>query len=100
MQDDAVTIAPDVHKIVYEDEHMRMLDVRVVPGAHAAMHRHPKNVVYVIKGGALEFTSPSGETQTVTFQDGQITHLPESQHAVENKSSAEVHAIQIEFKTT
>lgn len=98
MKNDAVSAAPDIHKLVYEDDHMRMLDVRVAPGARAGMHQHPKNATYIIKGGTLRFTDEHGATKDVTFTDGQLAHMPETLHAVSNLTASEVHAIQIEFK--
>lgn len=98
MPNDAVTVAPNIHKLVYDDEHLRMLDVRVKPGEKAGMHRHPRNITYILKGGTLRFTDEAGKTKDVAFADGHTAHMPETLHAVENIGSTEVHAIQIEFK--
>ena len=98
MKDDAVTIAPDIHKLVYDDEQLRVLDVRVAPGAKAALHRHPRNITYILKGGTLRFADEKDVTKDVTFQDGHTAHMPETLHAVENIGTTELHAIQIEFK--
>ena len=77
---------------------MRMLDVRVKPGEKAALHRHPKNATYIIAGGTLRFADEHGATRDVSFTDGQIAHMPETLHAVENIGATELHAIQLEFK--
>ena len=98
MHDDAVTVAPDIHKLVYDDEQLRILDIHVPPGAKADMHRHPRNITYILKGGTMQFTDTAGKTTDKTFHDGQTVHMPETSHAVENIGSTEVHAIQIEFK--
>ena len=96
--DDAVTIAPDIHKLVYDDEQLRMLDIHVKPGEKAALHRHPRNITYILHGGTLRFTDEKGETKDVTFEDGHVAHMPKTLHAVENIGPTELHAIQIEFK--
>ncbi|MEK7615627.1 MAG: hypothetical protein AAB420_00295 [Patescibacteria group bacterium] len=96
--DDAVTIAPDIHKLVYDDEELRILDVHVKPGEKAGMHRHPRNITYILKGGMLRFTDETWKTKDVTFADGHTAHMPETLHAVENTGQSEIHAIQIEFK--
>lgn len=36
--DDAVTIAPHLHEVIYEDDKMRILKVTVKPGDTADMH--------------------------------------------------------------
>ena|SRR3989344_9523425 len=99
LHDDAVTIAPDIHKLVFENEQFRMLDVKIKPGEKAGMHRHPRNVTYILSGGTLRFMDEVGNTKEVTFTDGHTASMPETLHAVENIGSSELHAIQIEFKT-
>lgn len=98
MNDDAVTIAPDIHKLVYDDEQLRILDVLVKPHAKAGLHRHPRNITYILTGGTLRFTNDASETNDVTFQDGHTASMPETLHAVENIGSSDWHAIVIEFK--
>ena len=98
MKNDAVTVAPDIHKLVYDDKRFRMLDVRVKPGDKAGFHRHPRNMTYILAGGTLRFTDQAGATKDVEFTAGQTVHMPETLHAVENIGSSEVRAIQIEFK--
>lgn len=96
--DDAVTIAPDIHKLVYDDKQLRILDIRIKPGEHAALHRHPRNITYILKGGTLRFTDDVGKTRDVVFADNQTGHMPETLHEVDNIGQREIHAIQIEFK--
>lgn len=98
ISNDAVTVDPKVHKLVYDDEQLRILDVRIKPGEHAALHRHPRNITYILIGGTLRFTDEHGMTKDVTFADGHTAHMPETLHAVDNIGTTELHAIQIEFK--
>ena len=77
---------------------MRMIDVRVKPGEKAALHRHPRNITYILTGGTLRFTDEAGQIKDTMFEDGHVAHMPETLHAVENIGSTEIHAIQIEFK--
>lgn len=98
MHYDAVTVAPKVHKLIYEDEQLRMIEVQIKPGEQAAMHRHPRNVTYILQGGTLRFTDKAGAIKDVTFAEGHTASMPETSHAVENIGSTDVHAIQIELK--
>ena len=52
-QDDAVSAAPEVHKAVFENDKIRVLDVVVPKGYKSASHWHPKNMGYVLKAGKL-----------------------------------------------
>jgi quercetin dioxygenase-like cupin family protein len=98
MQNDSVTIAPHIHKVVFEDDNTRVLEVSVKPNDKAEMHAHPKNIVYVIKPGTLEFTNQQGESKQVNLTEGQVISSNETTHAVKNIGDSEVFAVQIEFK--
>lgn len=98
MHDDAVTVAPNIHKLVYDDDQLRILDIHLKPDSKAGFHRHPRNITYILKGGTMRFTDKAGKTKDTTFADGHTAHMPETSHAVENIGTTEIHAIQIEFK--
>lgn len=96
-QDDAVTVAPEVHTVVFENDEIRVLDVVVPPGYKSGLHWHPKNMGYVLVPGALRFTLPDGAVKDVELSLNQITQ-GEGAHIVENIGTTEVRVIQIEFK--
>src|SRR5260370_34825866 len=68
---DAVTVAPDVYTVLFENERVRVLDVRMAPGQSSTRHSHPDGVWYVLapmkarfisaEGGAAEAGIPAGE---------------------------------------
>ena len=96
--DDAVSVAPGLHETIFEDDAVRVLRVTVPAGASAAMHWHPRNINYIITGGALRFTKPDGTVADVELRAGQVTSSPESSHAVENIGQTEVRTVQTELK--
>ena len=96
-QDDAVSAAPEVHKAVFENDKIRVLDVVVPKGYKSASHWHPKNMGYVLKVGKLRFTLPDGAVKEVQLTEGQVTS-GEGSHIVENIGDTEVRVLQIEFK--
>lgn len=99
-QDDAVTIAPHLHTIIFEDDKMRVLKVSVKPGDKAEMHWHPRNINYVLSSGTLRFERPDGTSSDVTLTEGQVTSAPnESSHVVENIGDCIVETIQVELKS-
>ncbi len=96
-ENDAVSIAPEVHKVVLENDSIRVLDVIVPPGYKALSHWHPKNNCYVIDGGKLHFTLPDGTAKDAELVKDQVTQ-GEGEHIVENIGDTTVRVIQIEFK--
>ncbi len=98
MYKDAVTVAPDLHEVVFENNEVRMLKVSVAPGAIAAMHTHPRNINYVLSAGKLRFTSPEGQVREVELFEGQVIDGQATVHRVENIGDMMVQTIQTEFK--
>jgi oxalate decarboxylase/phosphoglucose isomerase-like protein (cupin superfamily) len=96
--DDAINIAPDFHKVIFEDDKVRVLKVTVPVGASAAMHWHPQNSNYVVGGGLLRFERPDGSVSDVELSVGQVTSAPEGLHAVQNIGTTGVQTIQTELK--
>lgn len=97
--DDAVTIAPHLHEVIFENDKMRVLKVTVKPGDKADMHWHPENINYILRPGKLRFTKPDGSTADIELTEGQVTSSPESLHAVENIGETEVQTVQVELKS-
>lgn len=96
---DAVTAAPAIHQVVFENDEIRLLRVTVGPGAKAEMHSHPRNLNYVTQGGRLRFTSPEGQVREVELTEGQVLDSQAAAHEVENVGSSTVETLQTEFKT-
>lgn len=96
-QDDAVGAAGEVHKAVFENDKIRVLDVVVPKGYKSPSHWHPKNMGYVLTAGKLRFTLPDGVVKDVALSEGQVTS-GEGSHIVENIGETTVRVLQIEFK--
>lgn len=97
-ENDIVTIAPQQHEIIFENDKIRILKVTVEPGDKVGMHRNPENINYILKSGTLRFTKPDGSMEDVGLSEGQVIPAPESSHAVENIGDTEVQTISIELK--
>ncbi|KQS03741.1 hypothetical protein ASG11_05355 [Sphingomonas sp. Leaf357] len=107
---DAVVAAPNSHRVLLEDEQIRVLRVEVPPGVTEPVHDHrwpsvmyferPQPITYItytlIDGKPVEterFDAPAFTTsQTVRGE-------PEGLHAVTNRGQAPFVAIRIEFKS-
>jgi len=95
---DAVTIAPEVHKILFENEKVRVLDVYLPIGRKTKMHWHPENVSYIIQGGEMRVMKVAGMVNEVKLIAGKVMAGTEGEHIVENIGSSDIHTVQVEFK--
>ena len=98
MPGDAVKIAPDVYKVVLENERVRVLDVRTKPGDTSAMHGHPDMVGYAVSDCTWMLTPPNGEPARVELKAGETFFLETVEHTAEDVETSESHAILIELK--
>jgi hypothetical protein len=103
---DAVRAAPANHRVLYETDQIRVLEVTVAPGERENLHHHRWPSVMVVD---------SRPPYTNYDKDGRVTppalqgtiempvtaRLPaQPDHAIENTDAARsFHAIRVEFKT-
>jgi predicted metal-dependent enzyme (double-stranded beta helix superfamily) len=104
---DAVIAAPNSHKILLENDNVRVVEVAVLPGQKEPMHSHAWKSVMIVDSstkikyytetnGGVEYPEREGVSKEKPF----IEYMePEGLHAVENLDSAKTyHAIRIEMK--
>lgn len=101
---DAVVAAPKHHKLVFENERMRVLDTHIPAGDTVPVHTHRWPAVYhtIVPG---EFVRRDGEgnvlldtrvTPRVSGNAAWAESLPP--HSVENVGEGEIHLISCELK--
>jgi beta-alanine degradation protein BauB len=93
----ATQVAPDVYKVLFENDRVRVLDVNMKPGAKSAMHSHPDYVVNMMGPAKVRFTAADGTRAEAEFPAGAIWRDAE-EHAVENISGTDLRAVFIELK--
>jgi len=96
--DDIVQISPDVHRVLFENDSIRLLEVIVKPGATVPMHTNPENINYILKAGTLRLINPDGSSVDVAVAEKQVIPAPVGRHAVENVGQTEVQTLCIELK--
>ncbi len=104
---DAVLAAPGNHKILLENDKVRVLDVKVAPGEVEAVHSHRwPSVLYIIEAGDFVDRDGNGkvifDTRTLpaplTFPLT-MYKAPEAPHSVENLSkTVTLHLVRVEMK--
>ena len=109
---DAVVAAPRQHKVLFENEKLRVLEVTLEPGDEEPVHHHRWPSVFVfdqIKPPVVDIT-PSGQRlppnrdvlQALQAWTGTgclvVNMAPQPPGRVSNESDAAVHGIRIEMK--
>ncbi len=98
MLNDPVDVAPSMYRVLFENDRVRVLDVRMKPGEKSPMHTHPALVSYSFTGGKLRIVLPDGKVDVVNNKQGNVLWLNDQTHSVENLGATEVHDLTIELK--
>jgi hypothetical protein len=102
---DAPLAAPASHRVLLENDRVRVLEVTIGPGAREPEHTHQAPSVMIVdeptriryySGGALRSGSPArpGSPPAVRLHWME----PEGPHSVENVDQHRYHAIRIEIR--
>jgi quercetin dioxygenase-like cupin family protein len=98
VEQDATDVAPDIYKVLFENERLRLLEVRMAPGAESALHAHPDYLVYALAGGKVKLTAGSGESAEVDINQGDTMWRDAEEHSALNVGETELVAIFVELK--
>lgn len=95
---DAPTAGPDIYKMVFENDKVRVFEVTFAPGAKIAMHQHPDHAIYALTAGTLKITPEGGEAKDMTVKAGDAGFFPGESHAAENATDKEIKVALVELK--
>lgn len=95
---DPVKVAPGSHKVLLENDHVRVYEFHAKPGDKVGMHSHPNHIVYFITEGNVKFTTPDGKATEVHREAGTAGWVDATTHAVENIGKSDAKAVIIELK--
>ncbi len=104
---DAVASAPQNHRVVMENDLIRVLEVTVPPGTREANHHHrwpsvllidsrPPYINYDKDGHAFKSVIQAQPSADLPLA---VRLAPQAEHAIENTGDKPFHAIRIEYKT-
>jgi quercetin dioxygenase-like cupin family protein len=100
-QDDAldpVRVAPDTHKVAFENAFVRVLEVRVPAGKTEPRHRHPHGMSVYFSDWEARVTVDGREPQVNKRKAGTFAWSDAVIHTVENVGRSEGHVLRIELK--
>lgn len=95
---DAVSVDPDVHNVILDNEYIRVFDARASRGTKSPMHSHPPFVLVSIGKTRLRMTLPDGKVSIFDLNPGQVFWLEGARHSWE-LLAGELHAIGVEIKS-
>jgi quercetin dioxygenase-like cupin family protein len=95
---DVAKVSPETHKLLLENEHVRVFDVRTKPGEKVGMHSHPASILYYLSNATTKITYPDGKTEVREVKAGAAVWSEPVTHAVENVGITELHEVHTELK--
>ena len=91
--------APEVvSRQLLDNADVRVLDMRLSPGARTGTLSHPNRFIYALTDGTLVFTPPGKTSYELSFQAGEVLWLPAQATATANEGTKEVHVVVVELK--
>jgi hypothetical protein len=97
MSDDPTVTDPELYKVVFENDRVRVLEYRDVPGDRTTPHSHPDSVMVTLSDFDRKLIMGDQERE-VTLAAGEARWLPAQSHAGENIGSTATHSIFVELK--
>ena len=103
---DALVAAADYHRLLLENDHVRVLEVRIGPGQFVPVHTHKWPSVIHVKSES-DFLRRDGEGQVIFDSrkagppqevKAAVWFEPLPPHSVENIGSSEIHLFSVELK--
>ena len=104
---DALAAAPESHRILFENDAVRVLETRIAPGETTKVHTHRwPGILYVLSFGNFVRRDGDGMLLVDTRKGGALPQpgtalwsgsLPP--HTLENVDASEIHVIGVELKS-
>jgi hypothetical protein len=94
---DPVCTDPDKYQVIFENDRVRVLEYRDLPGGKTLPHQHPDSVMYTLSGFQRRLHAGQG-ARDVAMEAGGAHWLPAQTHAGENIGTTPTHVLFIELK--
>jgi quercetin dioxygenase-like cupin family protein len=95
---DPVRVAGDTHRLAFENQFVRVLDVHLPPGKIEPRHRHPHGMSVYFTDWEAKVTPEGKPTEVHPRQAGTFAWNEAVIHTVQNAGKTEGHILRIELK--
>jgi hypothetical protein len=96
---DPLKVTPQTHKLLFENQFVRLIESNVPAGGAEPKHRHPHSVtIYLADSDAEIKTFPDGTTSRVHRTAGTAGWSEATVHEIKNVGATSSHTIRIELK--
>lgn len=95
---DPLEVAPEMYKLVYENDKVRVMQVTFQVGEQIAEHSHPDHFVYVLEAGNLKITKADGSVIDAELKVGDVVWLNAETHQAVNTGTTPVRLLVTELK--
>jgi quercetin dioxygenase-like cupin family protein len=95
---DPIRVAPDTHRMAFENKFVRVLDVHVPPGKVEPRHHHPHGMSVYFTDWEVKVTPDGGAPERHHRKAGTFAWNEAIVHTVENVGRTEGHVLRIELK--
>ena len=93
-----VRVAPTYVRVDFENDHTRVLRLKVGAGEAIPTHDDRAGVIVCTAGCRLRFTMPNGQTQDVELKAGETRWMPEARRVTRNLADSPVEFLYVESK--
>ncbi|MEX1993890.1 MAG: hypothetical protein WD929_04445 [Steroidobacteraceae bacterium] len=96
---DAVAIDPDVHHVLFDNEHVRVFEARASHGRTSPMHSHPPLVFISLGTARAKLTLPDGKAVIFDMYPGQVLWMPDGMQHSWELISGDLRVVAVEVKS-
>jgi hypothetical protein len=97
VNDDPVATNPNLYRVVMENDRVRVLEYRDVPGDRTTPHGHPDSVMITASAFRRRLSSGGRESE-VELAPGLVRWLDAQEHVGENVGGTPTHVFFVELK--
>ena len=94
---DPTTSNPDLYKVIFENDRVRVLEYLDKPGEGTTPHAHPDSVMYTLSSFNRRLASGDSEVD-VEINAGSVRWLEAQEHSGLNIGDTDTHVIFVELK--
>lgn len=96
---DSVVTDPDKYKVIFENECVRVLDYKDMPGQKTQQHKHPAFILYSLSSFKRDIQLPDGKILQREFKPGDVMWSNAQTHTGFNSGDTPTHVVLIETKS-